>query len=349
MKILLLSRYGRLGASSRVRFYQYLPYLQQHGLQVESAPFFADDYLAALYAGKPAPALSVLAAYGKRLSALLRSARYDLIWIEKQIFPWLPAWFEQILPRPYVVDYDDAVFHRYDQHANPLIRWALGDSIDRVMRAARLVIAGNEYLKARALQAGAPWVEILPSVVDARRYVPASENFPAPQPFTLGWVGQPVTASFLQLIQPALQAARAYAPIRLLTVGASLPGLGASFLPWSEASEVESIQQFHAGIMPLPDAPFERGKCGYKLIQYMACGLPVIASPVGANMQIVEHDRSGFLAETEQQWTEAILALAHSPVLRREMGRAGRVRFEAQYSLQNAAPRLLALLRQAVL
>ncbi len=349
MKILLLSRYGRLGASSRVRFYQYLPYLQQQGVQVEIAPFFADDYLGALYAGKAAPALSVLAAYGKRLAALLRSARHDLIWIEKQLFPWLPAWFEQILPRPYVADYDDAVFHRYDQHANPLIRRVLGGSIDRVMRSARLVIAGNDYLKARALQAGAPWVEILPSVVDARRYAPASENSHAPQPFTLGWVGQPVTAPFLQLIQPALQAARAHAPIRLLTVGASLPGLDSSFLPWSEASEVESIQQFHAGIMPLPDAPFERGKCGYKLIQYMACGLPVIASPVGVNAQIVTHGRSGFLAETPHQWTDAILALAQSPALRREMGLAGRARFEADYSLQVAAPRLLALLRQAVL
>ncbi|GAB4482089.1 MAG: glycosyltransferase family 4 protein [Anaerolineales bacterium] len=349
MKILLLSRYGRLGASSRVRFYQYLPYLRERGVEVDVAPFFDDDYLRALYAGKPAPVFSVVSAYAKRFSALARSARYDLLWIEKQLLPWLPAWFEPLLSRPYVVDYDDAVFHRYDQHSNPLIRAALGGSIDRVMRGARLVVAGNDYLRARALQAGAPWVEILPSVVDAGRYSPAPESSSAPEKFTLGWVGQPVTVAFLRLIESALQAARLQTEIRLSLVGASLPGLDAAFLPWSEAGEVEAIQQFSAGIMPLPDAPFERGKCGYKLIQYMACGLPVIASPVGANAQIVEDGRTGFLAETPQQWTEAILALAQSPALRREMGRAGRARFEANYSLQVAAPRLLAFLRQAVL
>lgn len=348
MKILLLARYGRLGASSRVRFYQYLPYLQQRGAQVEIAPFFDDEYLRALYAGKPAPVLSVLAAYAQRLGKILRAARHDLIWIEKQLLPWLPAFLEPLLPRPYVVDYDDAVFHRYDQHPNPLIRLALGGSIDQVMRYARLVIAGNEYLSARALQAGAPRVEILPSVVDAERYAPAPPDSPARGAFTLGWIGQPVTAVFLRQIQPALQAARRQTEIRLKVVGARLPDLEADFLPWTEAGEVAAVQQFDAGIMPLPDAPFERGKCGYKLIQYMACGLPVIASPVGANAQIVKPGITGFLAETPAEWTNSILALAHSAALRREMGRAGRARFEQGYSLQAAAPRLLTFLRQAL-
>jgi len=344
MKILILSRYGALGASSRVRFYQYLPFLQAQGIQAEIAPFFADDYLRALQAGKPIPIFSVLAAYLKRLLTLFQARHYDLLWVEKQLFPWLPAWFEQILPRPYVVDYDDAVFHRYDLHPNPLIRWALGGSIDQVMRRAALVTAGNAYLQRRAQQAGASQIEILPSVVDADRYLPAS--LPPAGDFRLGWLGQPSTVAFLSAIKVPLQQARLRQPVELLVMGAQLPGLQAAFHPWQPEREPFFLQQLHAGIMPLPDAPFERGKCGYKLIQYMACGLPVIASPVGVNAEIVLHQHTGLLASTQDEWREAILNLAQAPDLRRQMGQAGRARFEAEYSLQVHAPRLLRFLKQ---
>jgi glycosyltransferase involved in cell wall biosynthesis len=243
------------------------------------------------------------------------------------------------------VDYDDAVFHRYDQHPSRLVRAALGNSIDEVMRRSRLVIAGNDYLAERAKKAGARQIEILPSVVDGSRYHPA--EVPPTGSFNLGWIGSPVTAPFLGLILPALQESHRQTGLRLTLVGGSISGLDATLLPWIEADEISDIQGFHAGIMPLPDAPFERGKCGYKLIQYMACGLPVIASPVGINTKIVRHGESGFLAESQQEWLEAILTLEKSPALRQRMGQAGRSRFEAEYSLQVTAPRLLALLRQA--
>jgi len=173
MKILLLARYAALGASSRVRFYQYLPFLRANGIHLDVAPLFDDDYLRALYAGNKPSLTSVARAYFSRLTALLRLAHYDLIWLETQLFPWLPARFENFLPRPYVADYDDAVFHRYDQHSSRVVRAVLGKSIDSVMRHARIVIAGNDYLAARARQARAVQVEILPSVVDGLRYQPA--------------------------------------------------------------------------------------------------------------------------------------------------------------------------------
>jgi len=345
MKILLLARYAALGASSRVRFYQYLPFLRANGIHLDVAPLFDDDYLRALYAGNKPSLTSVARAYFSRLTALLRLAHYDLIWLETQLFPWLPARFENFLPRPYVADYDDAVFHRYDQHSSRVVRAVLGKSIDSVMRHARIVIAGNDYLAARARQARAVQVEILPSVVDGLRYQPAVA--PPQGNFTLGWIGSPVTAPFLTLVKPALEEARKQAGVQITLVGGSLPGLEAVTVPWSESGEISAIQGFHVGIMPLPDAPFERGKCGYKLIQYMACGLPVIASPVGVNRQIIRHGETGFLAESHAEWLDAILTLKNSPTLRQKMGRAGRLRFEAEYSLQVTAPRLLALLQQA--
>jgi glycosyltransferase involved in cell wall biosynthesis len=115
--------------------------------------------------------------------------------------------------------------------------------------------------------------------------------------------------------------------------------------PWSEADEVRSLKGLDIGIMPLPDEPWTRGKCGYKLIQYMASGLPVVASPVGVNGDIVRHGENGFLASTEREWNEALSRLIADPDLRRRMGALGRRRVEREFSLKVQAPRLERLVR----
>jgi len=112
-------------------------------------------------------------------------------------------------------------------------------------------------------------------------------------------------------------------------------------------NEAADIRHFDVGIMPLPDAPWERGKCGYKLIQYMACGKPVVASPVGVNSRIVCHGENGFLANNLEQWREALLTLRDHPALRQQMGNEGRARVEREYSVQLNAPRLSAWLHEA--
>ena len=360
MKLLLLTRYGRLGSASRVRFYQYLPYLQTYGIEVTVCPLLADEYVQKLYANRPQSPTFLLKAYVRRVQVLLQSGHFDLIWLEKESLPWLPAWIENSLIRtPIIADYDDAVFHCYDQHANPLVRRFLGRKIDAVMRRAALVVAGNDYLAARARQAGAKRIEILPSVVDADRYQPRwgglrscipTPSTPPEENFTIGWIGAPVTAPYLQLIQPALAEVCANGGASLIQVGGgnvSLAGVPLENRPWTEATEVAEIQRFDVGIMPLPDEPFERGKCGYKLIQYMACGLPVVATPIGANQKIVEHGVNGFYGTTTEEWITALTTLRDNPELRAKMGAAGRKKVETEYSLQVAAPKLLALFQKS--
>jgi hypothetical protein len=102
------------------------------------------------------------------------------------------------------------------------------------------------------------------------------------------------------------------------------------------------------GIMPLTDTPWSRGKCGYKLIQYMACGLPVVASPVGVNTHIVEHGVNGFLAASDAEWRDALYKLARDPGLRQKMGTAGRLKVETDYSLAAWGPRVAAMLSHVV-
>ena len=133
---------------------------------------------------------------------------------------------------------------------------------------------------------------------------------------------------------------------RFIAIGIDTKALGLPMdsIPWSERTEVDSIRNLDVGIMPLVDGPFERGKCGYKLIQYMACGLPVVASPVGVNRQIVKHGENGFLAETPAEWAKALLTLLADVDLRERMGRTGRQVVEREYCTRVTGPRLVELL-----
>ncbi|MEE9162585.1 MAG: glycosyltransferase family 4 protein [Candidatus Neomarinimicrobiota bacterium] len=351
MKILLLSRYDRKGGSSRVRFYQYLPYLARQGVEVKPAPLLNDDYVNRFYAGQSKNWGSIIQAYWRRIAVLLKSHSYDLLWIQGELFPSLPAWGERalrLLKIPYVVDYDDAIFHRYDQHASRVVRLMLGKKIDRVMRGATLVIAGNNYLAERAKKAGAERIEYLPSIIDIERYEVRSK--PKEQTLEIGWIGTQATVHYLAAIYQALSDIHSMGGVTITLLGprdAPLEGMPYRILPWSEDKEVSEIKKFDVGIMPLPDEPWERGKCGFKLIQYMACGLPVVGSPVGVNRDIIEQSVNGFAAETHEEWVRALVRLKEDPQLRHMMGQNGRKKVEEHYSLQVSAPRLAELLHSA--
>jgi glycosyltransferase involved in cell wall biosynthesis len=251
---------------------------------------------------------------------------------------------------PYVVDYDDAVFHRYDMNPNPVIRMFLKDKIDHVMRNSKLVIVGNQYLAERAIGAGANRVEILPSVVDVSQYILKQHRIqPVPR---VGWIGSPVTVPNLDLIRDALNTLNLETSFRIVLMGAGstnpFPDMPTTRLFWSEETELSIGQEFDIGVMPLLDGPFERGKCGYKLVQYMAGGIPVIASPVGVNRQMVEPGINGYLAESTNDWAITLRELMNNIQKSNEMGLAGRQKAEQKYNLQVTAPRLMKLLSSAI-
>jgi glycosyltransferase involved in cell wall biosynthesis len=126
-----------------------------------------------------------------------------------------------------------------------------------------------------------------------------------------------------------------------------MPGVAVEIRPWSEATEAEDIRRMDVGIMPIPDEPFERGKCGYKLVQYMAAELPVVASPVGVNSQIIEDGITGYVAGTNSEWVRALDRLRQDEGARTSMGKAARLKVKRAYSLQSQAPRVLAILENA--
>jgi glycosyltransferase involved in cell wall biosynthesis len=213
-----------------------------------------------------------------------------------------------------------------------------------------VVIAGNDYLAARARAAGAARIELLPSVIDLARYRQKTAS-PASSRFTVGWIGSPSTTPYLHSLAPVLRNLADVEGLRVVNVGGAPwtpEDLAVDNLPWSEDTEVEDMLRFDVGVMPLPDDPWARGKCGFKLIQYMGCGLPVVASPVGANAQIVEHGLTGFHATTPDEWSQSLRALAGDPQLRARMGAAGFARVRTHYSLEAVAPRLVAMFRDVL-
>ena len=350
-KILVLSRYDRLGASSRIRCFQYIPYLENAGIQVEIAPFFDAGYLEHLYATGRRRIRDVVPRYLKRFRAVIAARQYSAIWVEKEIFPFLPSVFETLLGRfriPYLVDYDDATFHAYDQHPRTLVRKFLGNSLGSLIACAQCVTVGNSYLGDYARMFGAKRVELIPTVVNIMRYHAAEE--PPLQEFRIGWIGSPTTTKYLYSVRGVLRRLSASRPVRLVTIGAlPLPDFGVPLEQhtWSESTEARLLESIHVGIMPLPDTPWERGKCGYKLIQYLATARPVVGSPVGVNRDIITKS-VGFQADGDDQWFAALQAFSDNAALRRDCGKAGRLLVEEKYSLQAVAPKLMGILESVM-
>jgi len=174
--------------------------------------------------------------------------------------------------------------------------------------------------------------------------IPATYELPR-----IVWIGSPSTVRYLQLLHNPLQDLAKLQPFvfRIIGGGAvAIPGVQVEVMPWAENTEVENITTCDVGVMPLVDSPWEQGKCGYKLIQYMACGLPVVASGVGVNPEIVQQGVNGFLANTSDEWVAALYKLLTDKSLSCQMGLAGRLRVESQYCLQVTGPKLAGLLRQ---
>ncbi|MCL2523731.1 MAG: glycosyltransferase family 4 protein [Betaproteobacteria bacterium] len=363
--LLALQKYGPLGASSRMRLLQYLPWLEQAGVRATVQPLLSNEQLQARYRQGGYGAGGLVRAYVRRLLAMRERRRFDVVWIEKEALPWMPLWLERgmLSGVPYVLDYDDAVFHNYDLHRSPFVRRIYGKRLDGLMAGAALVLGGNGYLAQRARDAGAAWVEVLPTVIDLERYpqpfdaseqrrMVASPETARQEELRIVWIGSPATAHYLQLLREPLQKLAARYTFTLRVIGGAsvdLPGVRVEVLPWSEATEVAAISACDVGIMPLLDSPWERGKCGYKLVQYMACGLPCVASAVGANKEVLGQGEAGMLVNDAQGWLSALEALVTNPALRHQLGRAGRVRVESIYCLQKTAPLMADLLCKAAI
>ena len=262
---------------------------------------------------------------------------YDAVLLQRKL---LDGWEARVLrthARRIVYDIDDAIMH-FNRPVSRLSRWRTGRRFRATVRALDHVVAGNEYLADIFRRAG-PSASVLPTVVDPARYA-AKRHAETAAP-RLVWIGSHSTLPYLRQHLPALALAADRVPgLGLITVadesitGAPFP---VEHRPWSADTEAASLAAGDVGVAPTPTDPWTLGKCGFKIVQYMAAGLPVVASPVGANAELVRDGETGFLPTSDEAWADAIARLAADVDLRRRMGAAGRRRVEEELCLTRAA------------
>jgi glycosyltransferase involved in cell wall biosynthesis len=319
--------------SSRFRVLQYLPMLNQAGIGYRvvgmDPPFFI-------------PGLKTLFSFRHRLKAIFAGRRFDLIFLQKAYFVIRRGIYLRLLFRfchKVVFDFDDAIF--IDPDTGRELSGQFRERLQIIIARSSLVIAGNDYLAAFARQYNKN-VLVVPTPIDTEKYFPAPAA--ARDKITIGWMGTVPNFTYLLRLVSVMKRILALADAVFLIItdlDKKPMELDFSdrieFKTWQAEVEVDNLRSFDIGIMPLSDDPFTRGKCGFKLLQYMAVGIPVVASPVGMNRQIVEDGINGFLACDDEQWLEKLAILCRDETLRRRLGIAGREKVVREYSLHRWA------------
>lgn len=318
--------------STRFRVGQHAARLAEHGITLQHLPAAAGAY--------PPPGLlprlrwlPVAVADAFHRVALAQGA--DVCLLQRELVSTLCT-AELRIRSPLIFDVDDAVFLQQRFHAS-----------DRMARHASLVLCGNAYLADHYSRFAR--VEIVPTAVDTQRFRPAPHSG---ERAVIGWSGSSSGFPYLLAIEPALRKILQRHRQAVLHVVAdrpptflTLPHDQVRYLPWHPDTEVQSLQEFHVGLMPLPDDPFTRGKCSFKMLTYMAVGIPVVVSPVGMNADVLAHGRCGLPAVSEGDWVDAIGQLLGSSPLAEAMGVEGRRIVEAHYSATQVGDQLASLLR----
>ena len=359
VRVLALSPIPEEGAGCRFRIAQYVPRLREAGFDVTIRAFYTPAFFRFVYRhGHYARKLTMfLGLVVRRLTQLLELGRYDLVFLYREAIPIGPPLVEWIVAArgiPIVYDFDDAIFLPAVSDANKAISFLkYPGRVAQILRRSRQVVVGNEFLAAYARTRNAA-VTVIPTAVDTTRFVPrdAPPHEDPSRELVVGWIGSPTTFPYLQQLAEVLRTVAARRPFTLKVSGAgtpvTFPGLKVLEVPWSLADEVNLFNTCDIGVYPLTDDEWAKGKCGFKAIQFMACGVPVVVAAVGVNREIVSDGENGFLAATPAEWMEKLERLLTDPALRARFAAAGRRTIEARYSLDVTAPRLAGVLALAL-
>jgi glycosyltransferase involved in cell wall biosynthesis len=347
MNVVFFSKYTQKGPSSRYRIFQYLPFYLFEKINIEVNPLLGDDYIENLYNQKSFSKIKILKWYLQRVIRILKLKKDDLVYIEYEFFPYFPAFFEWYLVKikkiKYIVDYDDAIFHSYDNNSKWIIKLLFSNKISKVIKYSKHVITGSPYLTCYAKKNNKNVTEI-PTSIDFDIYnVESDKNKEdGDNVLKIGWIGSKTTSKNIIAIIPALLLIASKYEVKLFLLGFDktllhlLEGIDYRYMVWTKETEIEDIKSFDVGIMPLDDTLFNKGKCGFKLIQYMACSLPTISSSLEANVKI-NRNKKNLHADTNQEWIHAFEKIIKSKNEYITIGKENKMIIEKEYSIQSNA------------
>ncbi|UCD06628.1 MAG: glycosyltransferase family 4 protein [candidate division WOR-3 bacterium] len=350
MKVLFVIPYPVEIASTRQRVFQFFPYLAEHGVQCVASSFVSSEFYGILYAaGNVLDKIRhTIQGCTSRVRDLRSASDYDLVFVHREAFPFFTTVVERRLASklPLVYDFDDAIYLMNPTKPSllPLLRNPA--KVKTILGVSSCVIVGNEHLAAFAKDFNSN-VHIIPTCIDTNYYLPRGDDNVGTQKLVVGWIGSRSTVPYLlSLKNVLLNLSKRYEfAIKIVSNEDLDLGLPKIFKQWSLMEELSDLHSFDIGIMPLPDNKWTRGKCGYKIIQYMAVGKPVIASSVGVNAEIIVDGYNGYLAKSPNDWNHKLSRLIENKSIRDTFGARGRTTVEEKYSLAVNAPKLLTILK----
>ncbi|HEY9652763.1 MAG TPA: glycosyltransferase family 4 protein, partial [Coleofasciculaceae cyanobacterium] len=353
---------GQLIPSTRFRIRQYINPLQNLGIQVQEYVPSTDknQFIPEFAKGlnpkyqRPLRAIMLGAKLASRIPGIVGSWNSQITWIGRELVPGRCI-LEPLLRKPIVFDVDDAIWlaSASERSSDRVYAKRVSQSISSIAKLAEVVIAGNRYL-ADWFADYAQDVRIIPTAIDTERFQPQlAEIRQNSTRFVIGWTGSAGNLGYLKTIEaPLKQFMNKFAESELLIMADKPPSFKSlssdrvKYIPWSPAIEAEIVQQMDVGLMPLPNNEWTKGKCSFKMLQYMACGKPVIVSPVGMNAEVLALGQLGVGAVEESDWYEALVLFYKNRELANNYGKKGRSVAEKYFSQRVVVEKLAAVFRE---
>lgn len=340
-----IAPYPKEGASARLRVLQFLPYLKDAGISYTFRPFLTSGFYNVLYkkGNTFKKAVLFIVCSAMRFADIVRALFYDVIFIHREAYPIGPPILEAILflaGKKIIFDYDDAIYLPPEGSKYVTAALKCPWKTNFIIKHSALVIAGNEFLKNYASRFSKN-ITIIPTSIDTDKYSSSRQKM-GDSGTVIGWIGSRTTQVFLKELEGVfLNLLEKYPDLEIHLIGDDIATVRHERIilkEWSLEREKQDIEYFDIGIMPAPLTDWTKGKCAFKAILYMSFSVPVVASPVGVNKDIVADGMNGYLAETPAEWEEKLSMLITHPDLRRSMGKAGRKTVEEGFSLNTNAP-----------
>ncbi|MCJ7497813.1 MAG: glycosyltransferase family 4 protein [candidate division Zixibacteria bacterium] len=342
LKILFLVPYPTEGQSNRFRVEQYLPHLETKGICYSLRPFFSSEFYRILYQSDKyfRKVYFFVKCFLRRIFDLFGLFKCDLVFIHREAFPLGPPFFEILISKflkiPLIYDFDDSIFLPQTSKANRAVSFLkYPKKVSQIIKLSQQVIVGNDFLREYAVRFNNN-VTVIPTPLDTEKY----KSFISPEKngVVIGWIGSHSTAEYLlELKEVFIKLKKVNPDLVIKLIGAEtyqnqLPGTDCR--AWKLEEEINELNSFDIGLMPMPDNQWTKGKCAFKLLLYMSMAIPAICSPVGMNQEIIRDGENGFLASSPEEWFEQIQTLVRDPDLRKKMGLLGRETVEEKFSLK---------------
>jgi glycosyltransferase involved in cell wall biosynthesis len=341
----------KVAPSQRFRVELFLPLLRGQGIQYEMLTFLDQSAWDVLYQ----PGKGFLKAWGtlkgffRRVIHLLKSVKADFIFLHREATPLGPPIFEWMLAKVFrkkiIHEYDDAIWIPGGEKMKLIKRWLKATwKVKYIIKWSYKIAGGNDFLCDYARKYN-PSVIFIPTIVDTENGHHLIKDQLQPGKIVIGWTGSHTTLHNLEEIEITLQELKREIDFDILIISNKPPDWKFDFIfkKWEADSEAEDLLRMNIGVMPLKKGPWFEGKCGFKLVQYHACGIPAVASPVGVNSKITIHNQTGFIAHNKDEWKQYLKLLIQDAELRALMGKTGREHIEKKYSLNSQLPAFLSL------